>query len=74
MPALVWNNFLEIQDKKLRVLESQPKNRLFLGKIPSNLKEEDLTKVVSEQGPGFQHLESIKVQHLNFRLPNCIHI
>ena len=54
-------NFFQFQEKKLKALESQPKNRLFLGNIPSNLKEEDLSKVVSEQGPSFQHVELIKV-------------
>uniref|UniRef100_A0A0D6R040 RRM domain-containing protein n=1 Tax=Araucaria cunninghamii TaxID=56994 RepID=A0A0D6R040_ARACU len=53
-------NGTEFKDKKLRVSESQPKNRLFLGNIPSNWKEEDLSKLVSEQGPGFQHVELIK--------------
>ncbi|GLJ31291.1 hypothetical protein SUGI_0627750 [Cryptomeria japonica] len=53
-------NGSEYKEKKLRASESQPKNRLFLGNIPSNLKEEDLSKVVSEQGPGFQHVELIK--------------
>ena len=59
--ALFLNAFFQFQEKKLRALESQPKNRLFLGNIPSNLKEEDLSKVVSERGPGFQHVELIKV-------------
>lgn len=58
--AIETLNGFEFKDKKLRVSESQPKNRLFLGNIPSNLKEEELTKIVSEQGPGYQHLELIK--------------
>lgn len=58
--AIETLNGFEFKDKKLRVSESQPKNRLFLGNIPSNLKEEELAKIVSEQGPGFQHLELIK--------------
>ena len=74
LPICLTNSFIEIQDKKLRVSESQPKNRLFLGNIPSNLKEEDLTKFVSKQGPRFQHFELMKVQHLKFRIPNCIRI
>jgi hypothetical protein len=32
------------------------------------LKEEELTKIVSEQGPGYQHLELIKVWHLKVTL------
>eukprot|EP00252_Welwitschia_mirabilis_P003252 TRINITY_DN13342_c0_g3_i1.p1 TRINITY_DN13342_c0_g3~~TRINITY_DN13342_c0_g3_i1.p1 ORF type:complete len:497 (+),score=157.68 TRINITY_DN13342_c0_g3_i1:312-1802(+) len=58
--AIETLNGHEFRERKLRISESQPKNRLFLGNIPSNWNEEDLTKTVSEQGPGFQRLELIK--------------
>ncbi|XP_057829569.2 heterogeneous nuclear ribonucleoprotein Q-like [Cryptomeria japonica] len=48
------------KDREIRVLKHQAKNRLFLGNIPSHLKEEDVAKRVSEQGPGFEHIQLIK--------------
>eukprot|EP01018_Ginkgo_biloba_P010827 Gb_14828 [translate_table: standard] len=55
--AIETLNGSEFKDKKLRFSHSQTKNRVFLGNIPRSLKEEDLERVVSEQGPGVQSVE-----------------
>lgn len=51
-----------LQGRKLRFSQSQSKHRLFVGNIPKTWEKEELESVLSEQGPGIQSVELLKVE------------
>ncbi|KDP34291.1 hypothetical protein JCGZ_12820 [Jatropha curcas] len=53
-------NNTDFKGKKIKCSTSQAKNRLFLGNVPRSWKEEDLTKVVMEVGPGVTAVQLVK--------------
>ncbi|XP_068635280.1 heterogeneous nuclear ribonucleoprotein Q-like [Aristolochia californica] len=53
-------NSKEFKGKVLRCSLSQVKHRLFMGNIPKSWTEEELRKVIEENGPGIENLELLK--------------
>ncbi|XP_077234177.1 heterogeneous nuclear ribonucleoprotein Q-like [Tasmannia lanceolata] len=50
----------EFKGKTLRCSLSQVKHRLFIGNIPKTWAEEDLRRVIEENGPGVENIELLK--------------
>lgn len=50
----------EFKGKTLRCSVNQAKHKLFIGKIPKSLLEEELRKILEECGPGIQNIEIFK--------------
>ncbi|KAF8379929.1 hypothetical protein HHK36_027394 [Tetracentron sinense] len=50
----------EFKGRMLRCSLSQAKHKLFMGNIPKSWTEEELRKVVEENGPGLENIELLK--------------
>ncbi|KAG9453181.1 hypothetical protein H6P81_006085 [Aristolochia fimbriata] len=53
-------NSKEFKGKVLRCSLSQVKHRLFMGNVPKSMTEDELRKVIEENGPGIENLELLK--------------
>ncbi|CAA7403468.1 unnamed protein product [Spirodela intermedia] len=50
----------EYQGKTLRCSQSQSKHRLFIGNIPKSMNEDDMKRILEENGPGVENIEFLK--------------
>ncbi|KAH7443544.1 hypothetical protein KP509_02G039700 [Ceratopteris richardii] len=58
--AIETLNDCELKGRKLRISPSQLKNKLFIGNIPKSWGNEELEKVLSENGHGIQKVDLVK--------------